>query len=206
MLANIEWLFFDVGSTLVNEEKVYAHLIGLISEQAGRSYEEVTDMVITSYKNNQNGFKETVKELGAAKPHWNSGLEFLYEDACSVLKVLHTKYKIGIIANQELGCNQRLEKMGIAQYIDLVVCSAEEGVSKPDLKLFNIALSKSNCTPQNAIMIGDRIDNDIIPSKILGMRTIWIKQGYGQYWKISRTEEMPDLTVRNLSALLKILI
>ncbi len=25
MFRNIEWLFFDVGSTLINEEKVYKH-------------------------------------------------------------------------------------------------------------------------------------------------------------------------------------
>lgn len=37
----------------------------------------------------------------------------------------------------------------------------------------------AKCKPENAVMIGDRIDNDIVPAKQLGMKTIWIKQGFG---------------------------
>ena len=33
-----------------------------------------------------------------------------------------------------------------------------------------------------AIMIGDRIDNDIVPANLLGIHTIWVKQGFGKYW------------------------
>ena len=38
--------------------------------------------------------------------------------------------KIGIIANQPLGTSERLENLGVRKYIDLVIASAEEGVSK----------------------------------------------------------------------------
>lgn len=31
---------------------------------------------------------------------------------------------------------------------------------------------------QEAVMIGDRLDNDISPAKRLGMQTIWIRQGF----------------------------
>lgn len=30
-------------------------------------------------------------------------------------------------------------------------------------------------------MIGDRLDNDIIPAKQIGMKTIWIRQGLAKY-------------------------
>lgn len=50
----------------------------------------------------------------------------------------------------------------------------------------------------NAIMIGDRIDNDIIPAKLLGMYTIWIKQGFGQYWNITEDVERADYVVHSL--------
>ncbi len=206
MFQNVEWLFFDIGSTLVNEEKVYEHLIRLLSQRVNLSCEEIAAMVLAAYQHNRNGFADTAAKLGVIKPRWEPSLEFLYEDAQAVLKKLHTKYKIGIIANQEVGCKERLEKMGIAQYFDFTAYSAEEGVSKPDLKLFHIALSKCSCQPQNAIMIGDRIDNDILPAKSLGMHTVWVKQGYGQYWSIRRPEETPDAIVQNLSALLEILL
>lgn len=110
-----------------------------------------------------------------------------------------------MIANQSAGTSERLEKFGIRKYIDLVIASAEEGVSKPDKRIFEIALERSNCKPENAVMIGDRIDNDIVPAKQLGMKTIWVKQGFGSLWHITDENEKADMEVNNLSDILKYL-
>ena len=91
------------------------------------------------------------------------------------------------------------------KYIDLVIASAEEGVAKPDKKIFEIALDRSNCEPDKAVMIGDRIDNDIVPANLLGMHTIWIKQGFGQYWNITQEIEKADYVVNNLMDICNIL-
>lgn len=53
-------------------------------------------------------------------------------------------------------------------------------------------------------MIGDRVDNDIVPGKRIGMKTIWIKQGFGKYWSISNQEEQADYEVNNLTKLLEL--
>ena len=42
-------------------------------------------------------------------------------------------------------------------------------------------------------MIGDRIDNDIVPAKQLGVKTIWVKQGFGRLWNITDESEKADL-------------
>lgn len=86
-----------------------------------------------------------------------------------------------------------------------MIASAEEGVAKPDGRIFEIALERSRCKPEQAVMIGDRIDNDIVPAKLMGMRTIWIKQGFGQYGNIRQEMEKPDFIVSNLSELCNIL-
>ena len=54
-------------------------------------------------------------------------------------------------------------------------------------------------------MIGDRIDNDIIPAKQLGMKTIWIKQGFGSLWTVMGESEKADIEVNNLSDILNYL-
>lgn len=54
-------------------------------------------------------------------------------------------------------------------------------------------------------MIGDRIDNDIVPARLLGMHTIWIKQGFGRYWRIEREIERPDYAVNHLMEICDIL-
>ena len=57
----------------------------------------------------------------------------------------------------------------------------------------------------NAVMIGDRIDNDIVPAKQLGMKTIWVKQGFGSLWNITDESEKADMEINNLSDVLKYL-
>ncbi len=110
-----------------------------------------------------------------------------------------------MIANQSLGTERRLERYGILKYIDLVVASAEEGVAKPDKRIFEIALGRSGCKASNSVMIGDRIDNDIVPAKSLGMFTVWVRQGFGQYWRIKNETEKADCTVNRLGELCGIL-
>ncbi|MDE7416590.1 MAG: HAD family hydrolase [Lachnospiraceae bacterium] len=211
MFENVKWLFFDVGSTLINEEKAYEHRIRDMAEAVNEPFEKIYEIAMNFYKQNKKGDLETAKLLGLPKPIWHREDEVLYEDAEACLAKLRNeqflgrKYKIGVIANQSLGTEERLVQHGIMQYIDLVVASAEEGVAKPDKRIFEIALERGKCEPSDAVMIGDRIDNDIIPANLLGMHTIWIKQGFGKYWNISQDIEKADLVVNSLMELCDIL-
>lgn len=206
MMENIEWLFFDMGSTLVDESKVYEYRMRKVAQLAGVTYEYVYNTAMEFYKQNKKGDLETMKLLNVEKPKWKFEYEVLYKDAEECLKKLGTKYKIGVIANQSLGTVDRLEQLGILKYIDLVVASAEEGVAKPDREIFEIALNRAGCRPEQSVMIGDRIDNDIVPAKKLGMKTIWVKQGFGKYWNITCEEEKADYEVANLTALCDIIL
>lgn len=205
MFENIKWLFFDVGSTLVDEHLAYEHRMREMADLANTTYSSVYETAMTFYKQNKKGDLETAKLLGVELPKWHKEDEILYSDAAKCLEILNSRYKIGIIANQSLGTKARLEQHGILQYIDLVIASAEEGVAKPDKRIFEIALNRSNCQPGESVMIGDRIDNDIVPAKRMGMHTIWIKQGYGQYWDITDEVEKADCTVHSLMEICNVL-
>lgn len=205
MLKDKTWLFFDIGSTLVDESLVYRERFQKIADAANVSYEFVAETALSFYRQNKKGDAETAAILNISKPRWNSNAELLYPNVEACLKQLRIQHKIGIIANQEPGTMQRLKNYGILEYIDLVVTSAEEGVAKPDKEIFYIALERANCLPEHAIMIGDRIDNDILPANELGMTTVWIKQGFGQYWTFTNQTEYPDFTVSTLSELCKLL-
>lgn len=205
MFENIEWIFFDVGSTIVDEHIAYEHRMREIADLANTTYSSVYETAMEFYKQNKKGDLEAAKLLGVDLSKWHKEDEILYGDASKCLEILSSRYKIGIIANQSLGTKERLEQHGVLQYIDLVIASAEEGVEKPDKKIFEIALERGNCKPNNAVMIGDRIDNDIIPAKLLGMHTIWIKQGFGQYWNITQEVEKADYVVHSLMDICNIL-
>lgn len=205
MFENIEWVFFDVGSTIVDEHIAYEHRMREIADLANTTYRSVYETAIEFYKQNRKGDSETAKLFGVDLPQWHKEDEILYSDTPKCLEILSSRYKIGIIANQSLGTTKRLKQHGILQYIDLVIASAEEGVAKPDKRIFEIALEKGNCRPNNAVMIGDRIDNDIIPAQLLGMHTIWIKQGFYQYWNITQEIEKADCVVNSLLDICNIL-
>ena len=201
----IKWLFFDVGSTLVDESRVYEDRMKKIAELSGITPQQIYEHAISLYRRNKKGDLEIAKQLGIELPKWESQYEKLYTDSENCLKRLSRNYEIGIIANQLLGTSERLENLGVRKYIDLVIASAEEGVSKPDRRIFEIALERSGCKPENAVMIGDRIDNDIVPAKQLGMKTIWIKQGFGSLWTVMDESEKADIEVNNLSDILNYL-
>lgn len=204
-MTDIKWIFFDIGSTLVDESVVYERRFKAISKLANVSKEYVFQKAIAFYKNNKKGDLEAINLFGVNMPKWESQYEMLFDDTELCLRVLSSKYKIGIIANQDYGTENRLINFGIRQYIDVIIASAEEGVAKPDKRIFELALNRTNCKAEHAVMIGDRIDNDIIPAKEMGMKTVWIKQGMGKYWKISNDYENADFVIDNLSELLTIL-
>ena len=197
-MKKIKWIFFDIGSTLVDESVAYRKRIERTIAGTNVTYYDFYNKMVEISKYNQSGYNKALEAYGLKMAPWNSDDEFVYPEAENCLSELSKHYKIGIIANQELGSEQRLEKLGLLKYIDLVVASAEEGVAKPDLRIFQIALDRSNCKPEEAVMVGDRIDNDILPAKKIGMKTVWIKQGFGGYAEPKTMEEQPDYIVNSL--------
>lgn len=206
MFENIKWIFFDVGSTLMDESKVYEHRFKDMADNAGVSYEEIYNTAMDFYHKNERGDIRTCKLYDLPRLVWYFEEEKLYPDAERVLKALKKNHKIGVIANQSLGTADRLKEHGILKYMDIVVASAEEGLKKPDPAIFKLALKRAGVNADEAVMIGDRIDNDIVPAKTVGMRTVWIRQGFGKFWHLEGEEQKPDKTIDSLTELLGIFI
>lgn len=92
---------------------------------------------------NKDAYKCTLKEFGLNKMQWPCEYEQLYKGTHEVLELLHRRYKLGIIANQVLGTEQRLSNFGIRHFFDVIAASAEENVSKPNFKTFSHCTRKS---------------------------------------------------------------
>ena len=205
MLMNkIKWIFFDIGSTLVDESAVYENRIKEITQGNNIDRNEFVAKVIERAQTSPKPIVSAAEDYGVKVPAWRHDLEVLYPDTKEVLQRLSQKYKIGIIANQDFGTEQRLTDFNVHQHIDLVIASAEEGVAKPDLRIFQIALARADCKPEEAVMVGDRIDNDIIPANKIGMTTVWIKQGFGCYAEPKTVEEQPDYIVNSLAEITEV--
>ncbi len=209
-----KWIFFDVGSTLVDERETYRLFSKRCVEtlsSAGRvvTLDEFEEKLVEYSRKNQDPIRETWSYFtiaGVERPQWNHSTDCLYPDTKAVLEQLQRDYRMGVIANQKENLAERLENWGIADYFQLVLSSSVVGYSKPDVRIFSSALELAGVLPQEVIYIGDRIDNDMIPAKKLGMTTIWLQAGLGKYnqedvlykvdWVVSSLTEVVDVLIK----------
>ncbi len=205
-MGTIGWIFFDIGSTVVDEEKAFNHRIRDMIRGTSVTFEQFSEKRIQYAKEGYNGDQKAIEYFGLTKTPWHSEDETPFDDCTQTLQALCEKgYKLGIIANQKPGSKARLDAWGLGRYFSVIASSAELGVSKPDKEIFLRALAMADCDPENAVMVGDRLDNDINPAKELGMLTVRIRKGMAVYAKPSCESEVPDHIVDSLCELLCIL-
>ena len=65
----------------------------------------------------------------------------------------------------------RMERTPIRDWVDRLVISQEVGVSKPDPRIFEIALE--GLDPSEALMIGDGIQSDVLGANRAGVDVCW---------------------------------
>lgn len=201
----IKWIFFDVGSTLVDETDAYDHRVRDMVAGTGITFEEFDNMRIVLACQGFDGNSAAIEYFGLEKTPWHSEDEIPFSDAQSTLETLCRKdYNIGIIANQNPGLEKRLENWGLRQYFEVIASSAEIGYSKPDKEIFESAFKLAGCTAQESVMVGDRLDNDIIPAKSVGMKTVWVKNGLAKYQNADLGKGVADHQISSLSELLLI--
>ncbi len=200
VFSEVKWIFFDIGSTLVDEEAAYNHRIMDMSAGTKISFEEADRKRIAFAKLGYDGNSKMISHFGWKKTPWHTEDEGLYPEAKPVLAFLHHKgYRLGVIANQSAGLTSRLEGWEILHCFQCVASSAEIGAAKPDPGIFRSALSMANCLPHQAVMVGDRLDNDIFPAKKLGMKTVWLRNGLAAYQTADMAKGAADLILDSLA-------
>lgn len=201
----IKQIFFDLGSTLIDEGDCIEYRVAETLKQAGApSKEEFNKQMEYFASVNKLPYKDTVKKFGLEKVRWAKELEKLYPETRKVLQALYGRYKLGIIANQSAGTEERLVQYGIRDYFNVVAASAEAGAAKPDKRIFELALQRAGCTAEEACMVGDRLDNDIAPASEMGMCTVWVRQGWFGRGNADLVRFKPDHTVDGISDVIKI--
>ena len=100
------------------------------------------------------------------KPH-------LFEGTHEILSYLKERYKLHVITNgfKEV---QFVKMAGtqLDQYFDIILCSEDVGVNKPNKKVFEHAMFLAKSNVQESLMIGDNIEADILGAQKVGMKTI----------------------------------
>jgi len=101
----------------------------------------------------------------------------LEDDTHNTLQQLQSQnYKLGIFSNagDDKDVQTLMRNFNIRPYFDFVLTSAACFYRKPHPRAFEIALARWSIPPEEAAMVGDSLEADILGAKNLGMQTIWV--------------------------------
>jgi putative hydrolase of the HAD superfamily len=126
----------------------------------------------------------------------------LREGIAEVLERLHARgLKLGLAANQPAETVATLDQLGIGRYFSHHQVSEHHGFYKPDVRLFLRACEDLGVEPRECIMVGDRIDNDVVPARLLGMLTVLFRTGRHIDQQPRSWDEIPENEVWTVAEL-----
>jgi len=98
----------------------------------------------------------------------------LIKDTILVCDYLFPKYEMHLITNGfEETQNIKVESSNLQKYFKTLTTSECVGVAKPQPEIYFEALSKANAKPEECIMIGDNLVNDVLGAMQHGIDSIW---------------------------------
>jgi HAD superfamily hydrolase (TIGR01549 family) len=92
----------------------------------------------------------------------------------AALRTLAGRYRLGVVSNANGTVRKKLERVGLGQFFETVVDSAEEGIEKPDPRLFRIALDRLGARAEETAYVGDIFKVDVVGARAAGLLAILI--------------------------------
>lgn len=142
------------------------------------------------------------EEARAARRTERGGIE-LRPGIVDVLRALQKDHLLlGLAANQPASIINDLDRAGLAELFQHREVSGHHGYGKPDVRLFLRACDDLGVGPDQCVMVGDRVDNDIVPARTLGMATVLLRTGRHRAQQPRSWEEQPDTVAFNTPEML----
>jgi putative hydrolase of the HAD superfamily len=99
------------------------------------------------------------------------------------------------------------EVLGLLERHDLLECLAwrftqdDFDITKPDPRFYERITAACGVSPGECVLVGDRIDKDVVPAKMLGMRTVRIRTGVHRNQEPRIPAEVPDVELDSVVGL-----
>jgi HAD superfamily hydrolase (TIGR01549 family) len=163
---------FDIGETLVDETRHWSviaaeagipllTLFGVLGGTAARFEHHTRVFDILGVPNRSGPDYEEMD---------------LYPDALPCLAELRRRgFRLGLAGNQPVSTEQFLRGLGVE--VDVIASSGSWGVEKPSPDFFGRLAREFSLSPGEIAYVGDRIDNDVRPSRAAGMVAVHVRRG-----------------------------
>lgn len=124
----------------------------------------------------------------------------LYSGARCVIEQLSEHSSLALVTNGLSEVQRtRIDRLGIGQYFDAVIISAEIGYAKPGAEIFDHAFEQLNYPSKDtAVMVGDSLSSDIQGGKNYGIATCW-------YNRLGKAATLSDSISHEISRLEELL-
>ncbi|MDQ4005314.1 MAG: HAD family hydrolase [Actinomycetota bacterium] len=213
MPNHLDVVFLDVGGPIYGDRPYYEGLFAAIRERRTDASEDEYWAEFRACRRDQRGpftRRLTLRFLpedeyegvvARGRELWRYPPESLQPDVKEALPALARDYRLGVLANQERWIRDTMRRDGLDGYFDVWAVSAELGVEKPEPGIFEHALRQAGVGPERAVMVGDRLDNDIAAAKRVGLHTVWMLRGEAPDDPTDEQLAVPDAAVRTLRGL-----
>jgi len=85
---------------------------------------------------------------------------------------------LGMVTNGDATHQRRkIARHDLERFFDVIVVEGEMGVGKPEEVVYRYALSKLRARPQDAWMVGDNLEWDVLAPQRLGLSGVWVNGG-----------------------------
>jgi 4-nitrophenyl phosphatase len=78
-------------------------------------------------------------------------------------------------------------------------------IGKPETPMLEIAMERMGVRPEETVMVGDRLDTDILAGERAGMETVLVLTGVSTRDDLAIAEALPDIVVSDLPSLVEAL-
>ena len=106
-------------------------------------------------------------------------------------------YRVGVGTNMTADRQfDKLERLGLYPYVDILVTSEEAGAEKPDEKLFLLCTEKLGLPASECAYVGDSWQGDVLGSRKAGMHPVWFRPDGGEAADVpvvSSLVQLPEL-------------
>jgi putative hydrolase of the HAD superfamily len=99
-------------------------------------------------------------------------------DAAAALDTVRAAgVRSAVISNSNGTIRSLMTRLGLIERLDFVIDSGEEGVEKPDPRIFQIALARAGVKPEETAYIGDLYSIDVRGARCAGLRPVLLDPG-----------------------------
>jgi putative hydrolase of the HAD superfamily len=195
-MSSYKAVLFDLDDTLLDRddavEKQFFIMLEKCYEDIGDSLKREMLQEFKDYDKRCYGQKDKTKVFEAffdsfppkyRIPHndilafWNQHFPYCFsvnQNRINIVNRLKSQVKVAIITNGTVHRQKaKIINTNLHHYFDTIIISDEVGISKPDKRIFELALNKLNVQPEDTLFVGDDLERDIGGCQNANIKGVW---------------------------------